>query len=262
MTVSKEELYSSIIEKYNRVHFQNENNSWFIFMNDGYMPLNNGYPAEGDFPKLNDLHNKWRYQSYLYIQLLKESKLDLTKNLGNILDIGCGRGDGLSVYRDYFITDSLTGIDLNSNQIRFARKTLDNISFVEGSAMELPFADETFDIVTNVESANYYVYYDDFLKCVKKVLRKDGIFLYADTFDSERMYWVEKSLELHGLKILSKTNITENVRAACAIDKYRLLNYSQSLADVMMWDEERYYSGRQKNDHYTADYYIMVISKN
>lgn len=263
MTVSKDELYSEIIKKYNQVHFQNSENDWFIFMNDGYMPLSDGYPIEGNYPVLNEIHSKWRYQAYLYIQLLYESNLDLTKNLGNVLDIGCGRGGGLSVYRDYYSTTSLTGLDLNPTQIAFATKVLPDIKFVQGSAMELPFEPNSFDIVTNVESANYYVYYDDFLDCVKRVLKNDGLFLYADTFDQERMFWVEKSLELHGLKIRSKTNITENVRAACALDKYRLLNYSRSLADVMMWDEERYYNyRRQQNDHYTADYYIMVISKN
>lgn len=263
MTISKDELYSEIIKKYNQVHFQNLENDWFIFMNDGYMPLENGYPVAGVYPKLNPLHDRWRYQAYLYIQLLKESKLDLTKNLGDVLDIGCGRGGGLSVYRDYYSTNSLTGLDLNPNQIEFARQVHPNIDFFQGSAMELPFEAESFDIITNVESANYYVYYDDFLDSVKRVLKKEGIFLYADTFDQDRMFWVEKSLALHNLKIQSKTNITENVRAACAIDKYRLLNYSRSLADVMMWDEDRYYNyRRQENDHYTADYYIMVITKN
>jgi len=177
MTVSKQELYSEIIKKYNQVHFQNEGNSQFIFMNDGYMPLENGYPAYDDFPKLNKLHDIWRYQSYLYIQLLIESKLDLTQNLGNILDIGCGRGGGLSVYRDYYITNSLTGLDLNPNQITFAQSMHKNISFVQGSAMELPFNSHSFDIITNVESANYYVYYDDFLENVNRVLKKDGLFL-------------------------------------------------------------------------------------
>jgi ubiquinone/menaquinone biosynthesis C-methylase UbiE len=263
MTISKKELYLDIIKKYNQVHFENVNNSWFIFMNDGYMPLDDGYPVDTNFPKLNTLHAMWRYQSYLYIQLLKEAKIDLTKNLGNILDIGCGRGGGLSVYRDYFNSDSLTGLDLNPNQIQFAQETLKGISFVQGSAMEMSFNENTFDIVTNVESANYYVYYDDFLESVNRVLKKDGLFLYADTFDPERMHWVERSLELHKFKILSKTNITKNVRAACALDKYRLLDFSQSLADIMMWDEERYYNfRRQKNDQYIAEYYIMVISKN
>lgn len=263
MTVSKKELYSNIIEKYNQIHFQNDENSWFIFMNDGYVPVDNGYPVPGEYPQLNNIHDRWRYQSYLYIQLLKESKLDLSLNLGDILDIGCGRGGGLSVFRDYYNTNSLTGVDINPNQINFAKNKFDNIKFVCGSAMDLPFDENSFDIVTNVESANYYVYYDDFLESVRKVLRPNGLFLYADTFDPERMYWVKKSLELHKFKILSSSNITENVRAACAIDKYRLLEYSRSLADIMMWDEERYYNyRRQKNDHHIEEYYIMVIGKN
>ena len=260
----KELFHQQIIQKYNEIHNQTIGLDWFIFMNDGYMPLdNNGYPVTLDsYPELNALHAIWKHQSYLYIELLKQSKLDISKNLGSILDVGCGRGGGLSVFRDYYKTNKLVGLDLNLNQINFCKNTHNNIEFVQGSAMDLPFAAESFDIITNVESANYYFLYDDFLSGINKILKRDGVFLYADTFDDVRMQEVIYAFEEHNLQIVSKRNITANVRSACAVDKYRMLPHSRILADVMMWDEERYYSSRRPGEnHYVADYYIMVVKK-
>jgi ubiquinone/menaquinone biosynthesis C-methylase UbiE len=264
MSIDKELFHQEIIQKYNEIHNQTIGIDSFIFMNDGYMPLDNdGYPQFlSTYPELNKLHSIWRHQSYLYIELLKQSGLDLSANLGSILDVGCGRGGGLSVFRDYYKINKLTGLDLNPNQVEFANHTHPDINFVQGSAMDLPFAAESFDIITNVESANYYFLYDDFLKGINKTLKPNGLFLYADTFDEIRMQEVTDAFKQHGLEIVSKRNITANVRAACAIDKYRMLPHSRILADVMMWDEERYYSSRRPgNNHYVADYYIMVIKK-
>jgi len=264
INMDKELFHQQIIQKYNEIHNQTIGLDWFIFMNDGYMSLDkNGYPVILDsYPELNSLHHIWKHQAYLYIELLKQSGISLSNDLGSILDIGCGRGGGLSVFRDYYKTNTLVGLDLNPNQIEFCKNTHSGIEFVQGSAMDLPFTAEKFDIITNVESANYYFLYDDFLNGVSKTLKQDGVFLYADTFDEIRMEEVTTAFEEHGLKIVSKRNITANVRAACAIDKYRMLPHSRILADVMMWDEERYYSHRRPgNNHYVADYYIMVIKK-
>lgn len=251
-----------IIEKYNQLFFQTEDLDWFIFMNDGYVPLDiHGYPDTNlDYPKLNPLHARWKYQTYLYFELLRAA--NITTPLGDVLDIGCGRGGGLSVYRDYCNTTSLTGIDLNPNQIKFCKKTHQGISFLQGSAMSLPFSDNSFDIITNVESANYYIAYGDFVTGIARILKPNGLFLYADTFADDRLDQVIHAFTLVGLNVVKVVDITRNVRLSCSIEKYRLLDNSVVLADVMMWDEERYYGARHPNlSPYTASYYTLVIQK-
>ena len=49
---------------------------------------------------------------------------------------------------------SYTGLDLNPAGIEFAknRHHLPNLDFVEGNAQALPFADESFDALVNVEA--------------------------------------------------------------------------------------------------------------
>jgi len=51
---------------------------------------------------------------------------------------------------------------------------------VQGDAESLPFADESFDAVINVEAAHGYPNFPRFLAEVARVLRPGGRFLYAD----------------------------------------------------------------------------------
>lgn len=54
------------------------------------------------------------------------------------------------------------------------------MTFVHGDAENLPFPDESFDAVINVEAAHLYPDYPRFLREVARVLRPGGHFLYAD----------------------------------------------------------------------------------
>ena len=54
----------------------------------------------------------------------------------------------------------------------------------QGSALDLPFPDASFDVVLNVEASNDYGDRRRFFREVARVLKPDGIFLYADSFRS------------------------------------------------------------------------------
>ena len=77
---------------------------------------------------------------------------------------------------------SYTGLDLNAAGIDFCRKrhNLPGLDFVRGDAEDLPFADQSFDAVINVESSHCYPRFPRFLAEVARVLRPGGHFLYAD----------------------------------------------------------------------------------
>jgi len=63
-----------------------------------------------------------------------------------VLDVACGTG---SLSRR--LTEagaSVTGIDLAPPMVAVARELSSGIAFVEGSADELPFPDDSFDVVT------------------------------------------------------------------------------------------------------------------
>lgn len=65
------------------------------------------------------------------------------KNGGKVLDAGCAAGRDSRILQDSGL--EVTGIDLSSELIRIARQNNPDISFVEGSFLDLPFQAETFD---------------------------------------------------------------------------------------------------------------------
>ncbi len=101
------------------------------------------------------------------------------KTKKNILDIGCGTGAIITDIAS--LTDGrITGIDIDKRKLEQARKAASHIShitFVEADAMNLPFKDETFDLVV---FSVVLMYVKDKQKAVTEMVRvtqKNGIVL-------------------------------------------------------------------------------------
>ena len=74
------------------------------------------------------------------------------------LEVSCGHGGGASYLVRMLRPASYTGLDINADGIAFCRKThhLPGLDFVHGDAENLPFPDESFDAVINVEASHGY----------------------------------------------------------------------------------------------------------
>ena len=98
-----------------------------------------------------------------------------------MLDIGCGGGATLKRLLKRSAGGKAYGIDLSEESVgkarRLNKRLLGSLVFVEqGSAESLPWADETFDVVTAVETVYFW---PDLPKCfleVKRVLKPGGQF--------------------------------------------------------------------------------------
>jgi ubiquinone/menaquinone biosynthesis C-methylase UbiE len=130
-----------------------------------------------------------------------------------VLEVSCGHGGGASYLTRTLQPASYTGLDLNSKGIQFCqqRHRVDNLDFVQGDAENLPFADNTFDAVINVEASHCYPNFPRFLAEVARVLRPGGHFLYADFRFRERWNEWETALAAAPLKKLSERNINAEV---------------------------------------------------
>jgi SAM-dependent methyltransferase len=86
---------------------------------------------------------------------------------------------------------------------------------VQGDAEDLPFSDNEFDIVINVESSHNYPNLRRFFEEVARVLRPGGFFSHADVFTPDRYAVMtqckEESPELQWLEEL---DISDYVKAA------------------------------------------------
>ncbi len=129
------------------------------------------------------------------------------------LDVGCGRGDTISVLHQYFQPQKMVGLDLSATAVAFCKRqhTYDNTHFLEGDAENLPFANASFDVVTNLESSHNYPNVFAFYQEVARVLRPNGDFLYTDLFSLNRLEQHTRSLQQNGLIIEQDRDITTNV---------------------------------------------------
>ena len=85
------------------------------------------------------------------------------------------------------------------------------MKFVCGDAENLPFDDNTFDAVINVESSHCYGDMVAFLQEVKRVLKSGGKFSWTDFRIKSNLVYLNNSFEKSGLKLVREEMITENV---------------------------------------------------
>ena len=91
------------------------------------------------------------------IQLYHRTATQVDLSGKRVLEVSCGHGGGASYLVRTLHPASYTGLDLNPAGIAFCRKrhNLPGLDFVQGNAEDLPFADESFDAVINVESSHW-----------------------------------------------------------------------------------------------------------
>jgi ubiquinone/menaquinone biosynthesis C-methylase UbiE len=97
----------------------------------------------------------------------------------------------------------------------------DNLEFRVADACNLPFANDSFDVVLNVESAQHYGDIGRFLEEVYRVLRPGGDFLMACFEDVQKNVLPREFLRQARLRLIREDEITANVARALELDSSR-----------------------------------------
>lgn len=100
-----------------------------------------------DYDKMNNLislnqHTIWRKKTMTEI---------FVKDGCKVLDVCCGTGDWTIQLASANSNAEITGLDFSENMLKVAENKVsefDNIKLIQGNAMELPFDDNTFNILT------------------------------------------------------------------------------------------------------------------
>lgn len=130
-----------------------------------------------------------------------------------VLEVGCGHGGGASYITRTLGPTSYTGLDLNPAAIALCQKThkVPGLDFVQGDAENLPFPDQSFDAVVNIESSHNYPLFSRFLAEVARVLRPGGHFLYSDVHYTPGIAAWEAALANAPMRMLSEREINAEV---------------------------------------------------
>ncbi len=121
------------------------------------------------------------YSKYGKISCQNISEYLNDQKYDNLLDIGCGTGYLIDMLSKNHKAE-YTGLDLSPKMIKEAnKKKIKNATFVEGRSDDLPFEDNTFDIVTCSQSFHHYPETDKPLKEALRVLKPGGLYIISDT---------------------------------------------------------------------------------
>ncbi len=189
-------------KKWYTVFAQKVKNPQLKFMNYGY------FDAALNL-KLDSADEADRYTIQLYHHVATQINLAGLK----VLEVGSGRGGGAAYIAKYLNPSQIIGVDISPSAIALSKKnnTLSNLIFQQGDSEQLPFEDNTFDAVINVESSHCYASMEKFLNEVKRVLKPDGAFLFCDLRREEGMRNLLLELNADGMQLITKKDITSNV---------------------------------------------------
>jgi ubiquinone/menaquinone biosynthesis C-methylase UbiE len=159
----------------------------------------------------------------LPIQLYHRTATQVDLAGKKILEVSCGHGGGASYLMRTLAPASYTGLDLNTVGIEFCRRrhNLPGLDFIHGNAEDLPFPDQAFDAVLNVEAAINYRDVPRFFAEVRRVLRPGGHFLYADIRYADEVAAWEADLADIRMNLLSQHVI--NTQVMRGLENSRLL---------------------------------------
>lgn len=150
----------------------------------------------------------------------------------DLLDAGCGTGAMLGMFKKDFPDKNYTGIDLSKKMIETAkRKKLDGVHFVAGDCENLPFSENSFDVVTCSMSFHHYPNPENFFRSLHGVLRPGGRLILRDMASKSKvMMWFFNHIEIPVLRtLLHKGDVhvytKEDIQKLCRISGLRLECY-------------------------------------
>jgi len=139
-----------------------------------------------DFTKPYSTLEAWAYDRFIaagpvrfFQELFSKTVMQDVPHGAAVLDVGCGGGQIALALAETRPDLSITGLDLNAHQVARAKRRAQrrgiDVSFVQGDALELPFADRSFDAVYSIASIKHWPGQSRGLRECLRVLRPNGL---------------------------------------------------------------------------------------
>lgn len=132
---------------------------------------------------------------------------------GALLDVGGGTGLLGESLSDLFAR--LLVLELNPGKLRYGAKRRREVSFICGSAQNIPLADDSIGTVVSVAAFHHFPNQDAALEEMRRVLRHNGRLLLAEIDISKAggkvLRFIENRLMRGGSKFLAQDQLLEKV---------------------------------------------------
>lgn len=113
--------------------------------------------------------NHFRLGSYMRLLLLREKFCSFRHK--KILDVGCNYGE----LTNFLAADNqVIGIDTDKNALKIAKETVRKAKFKYGSATNIPFPKESFDVVVCLSALEHIREDQECIKEMSRVLKRNG----------------------------------------------------------------------------------------
>ena len=161
--------------------------------------------------RMNESHEKMAQWGVTHLDIKKDSK---------ILDIGCGGGRNIQRFSQLISENGrVVGIDYSEvsveKSIELNKDAFDRgiVNVLNGSVSEMPFYDETFDIVTGFETIYFWPNLISDLMEVNRVLKKGGIVFFCNeaVYREGKMEKYDELVEFLDMKIYSEEALKESL---------------------------------------------------
>ena len=152
-----------------------------------------------------------------------------------VLDVGCGLGGLCRMLAENY-NCSATGIDLSADHIHAAVKLSefmgisDRTQFFRADALDLPFEDNSFDIVWTQHTQMNIMDKEKFYSEINRVLIKEGAFVFFDVFarNLEKMNYPLPWAENQHFNFLISFSRMENLLREMGFEKLKSSNQTGS----------------------------------
>lgn len=173
----------------------------------------------------------WRKATISYIK-------KLNKNPRRICDICCGTGDLTELLSKNFSCE-IIGVDANKNMLDIAKERNIKARFILANISNLPFADESFDIITISFATRNLFFSREFNKSmneIKRVLKKGGFFISLETTMPENMFFkfffkIYLSFSISVIKFLLPSSKDSYSFLKNSIKDFKVEEFSQKISD-------------------------------
>lgn len=126
---------------------------------------------------------QWIWHTWKWISMGKFF-IGLSKKPLKILDVGCASGLLTSRIAGFFPLAESFGIDSYKEAIQFGQKSYPNIKLKYGDAHKLPFKNESFNLITCIETLEHLENPKGAIYEMVRVLKKDGYILIGQDTDN------------------------------------------------------------------------------